>query len=82
MTDYAAVLTRRYAGKEWWISGNDYATLEWTSAGTKPTQASLDSLWAEVEAEIIAEPATKAAAKNAVLAKLGLTADEVAALLS
>jgi len=82
MTDYAAVLARRFPGKEWWIAGNDYDTLDWISAGTKPTQSTLDGLWAEVEAEIVAEPATKAAAKNAVLAKLGLTADEVTALLS
>ena len=82
MTDYAAVLTRRFSGKEWCISGNDYSTLDWMSAGTKPTQATLDGLWAEVEAEIIAEPSIKAAAKNAILAKLGLTADEVTALLA
>ena len=82
MTDYVAVLTRRYPGKEWWIAGNDYDTLDWMSAGTKPTQSTLDGLWPEVEAEIISEPNTKAAAKNAVLAKLGLTADEVAALLT
>ena len=82
MTDYAAVLTRRYAGKEWWISGNDYDTLEWMSDGTKPSKSVLDGLWASVQQEIADEPAAKLAARQAVLAKLGLTADEVAALLS
>lgn len=82
MTDYAAVLTRRYAGKEWWISGNDYDTLEWMSDGTKPSKSVLDGLWASVQQEIADEPAAKLAARQAVLTKLGLTADEVAALLS
>lgn len=81
MTDYAAVLTRRYAGKEWTLNGDDYAGLVWLSDGTKPTQSALDDLWSEVQAEMLAEPAAKAAARQAVLDKLGLTADEVAALL-
>lgn len=81
MTDYVAVLTRRYAGKEWWISGNDYATLEWLSDGTKPSKKTLDDLWASVQQEIVDEPAAKLAAKQAVLDKLGLTADEARMLL-
>jgi len=81
MTDYAAVLTRRYAGKEWWISGNEYATLEWMSSGTKPSKATLDGLWASVQQEIADEATAKVATRQAVLNKLGLTADEVAALL-
>ena len=81
MTDYAAVLSRRYAGKEWWISGNDYATLEWLSDGTKPSKATLDGLWASVQQEITDEATAKVAARQAVLDKLGLTANEVTALL-
>lgn len=81
MTDYTAVLTRRYAGKEWWMSGNDYATLEWLSDTAKPSKATLDGLWASVQQEIVDEPAAKLAARQAVLDKLGLTADEVTALL-
>jgi hypothetical protein len=81
MTDYATILTRRYAGKEWWIAGNDYATLEWFSGIEKPSQETLDSLWASVQQEITDEATTKAAARQTVLDKLGLTADEVAALL-
>ena len=49
MTDYAAVLTANYAGTEWSIAGNDYATLEWYSAGTAPTQAELDAAWPTVD---------------------------------
>jgi hypothetical protein len=82
MSDYAVILTRRYAGKEWTLDGDDYDGLTWLSDGTKPSKATLDGLWASVQQEIADEATAKVAAKQAVLAKLGLTADEVAALLS
>ena len=80
MTDYVAVLTANYPSKEWVISGNDYASLTWLSEGSKPSKKTLDDLWASVQAEMAAEAAAKVSAKQAVLDKLGLTADEVAAL--
>ena len=80
MTDYAVILSRRYAGKEWWIAGNDYATLEWLSDGTKPSKATLDGLWASVQQEIADEATAKATAKQAVLDRLGITVDEAALL--
>jgi hypothetical protein len=49
MTNYIAVLDANYAGSEWSISENDYSTLEWFSATTKPTQAELDAQWPTVE---------------------------------
>jgi hypothetical protein len=49
MIDYALILQTNYAGAEWSISGNDYATLEWFSASTKPTQAELDAAWPQVD---------------------------------
>jgi len=49
MTDYVAVLTANYPGAQWVISGNDYATLQWFSAGNPPTQAELDAQWPEVD---------------------------------
>ena len=82
MTNYVQVLQTNYVGAEWSISANDYDTLEWMSDGTKPSKSVLDGLWASVQQEIADEPAAKLAARQAVLAKLGLTADEVAALLS
>lgn len=81
MIDYVAILSRRYAGKEWTLNGNDYTGLTWLSEGAKPTKATLDGLWVEVQAEIAAEAATKAAAKQAVLDRLGLSAAEVQLLL-
>ena len=49
MTNYVAVLQANYAGTEWSIAGNDYATLDWFSASTKPTQAELDAQWPTVD---------------------------------
>jgi hypothetical protein len=80
MTDYAVVLTRRYQGKEWTTVGGEYTDIVWHSEGTKPSKATLDGLWASVQQEIADEPAAKLATRQAVLTKLGLTADEVAAL--
>jgi len=82
--DYAAILTRRYAGSEWAIDGNDYDQLQWFSNTTKPTKAQLDSAWPAVQAEIAAEHQTKVAALVSArkkLSALGLSDDEVAALL-
>ena len=81
MTDYAIVLTRRYAGNEWTLNGDEYTGLIWLSDTPKPTKAKLDSLWAEVQQEIADEKTAKAATRQAILDKLGLTADEAAALL-
>jgi hypothetical protein len=81
MIDYAAILTRRYAGSEWILDGDNYTGLTWLSDTAKPTKAKLDSLWAEVQQEIANEQTAKVAARQAVLDKLGLTADEAAALL-
>jgi hypothetical protein len=49
MTDYVAVLQTNYVGSQWWISGNDYDTLDWYSTSTKPTQAELDAQWPQVD---------------------------------
>lgn len=49
MTNYVAVLQANYVGAEWSISANDYDTLEWYSASTKPTKAELDAAWPTVD---------------------------------
>jgi len=81
MIDYAIILSRRYAGCEWSLNGNNYDGLVWLSDTAKPTKTKLDSLWAEVQQEIIDEANAKLAQRQAVLDKLGLTADEADALL-
>jgi hypothetical protein len=48
VTEYAAVLTAEYPGREWSLNGNDYSTLVMHDDGPKPTKATLDSKWAAV----------------------------------
>ena len=68
MTDYSAVLSRRYAGKEWTLNGDDYSGLTWLSDTPKPTKATLDGLWVEVQTEIADEAEAKQVARTALLA--------------
>ena len=81
MSDYAVVLTRRYAGKEWTLDGDDYTGLTWLSDDEKPSQETLDGLWASVQQEIADEATTKTAARKALLTRLGITAEEAQLLL-
>jgi hypothetical protein len=48
MTDYAAVLTANYAGKQWTLAGDDYSGLTWLDSTPQPTQAELDAAWPTV----------------------------------
>jgi hypothetical protein len=81
MIDYAAILSRRYAGKEWALNGDEYTGLTWLSDGAKPTKATLDGLWSEVQQEIADEAAAKVSAREALLTRLGITAAEAQLLL-
>jgi hypothetical protein len=80
MIDYAAILSRRYAGKEWTLDGDEYTGLTWLSDGAKPTKAVLDGLWSEVQQEITDEKSKLIADRQSALSKLGLTVDEITAL--
>lgn len=78
--DIATILTRKHAGAEWTLDGDDYTGLTWLSDSVKPTKSALEKLWPTVVAEIEAEAQAKVDAKASALAKLealGLTADEV-----
>ena len=81
MTDYAAVLSRRYAGSEWTLNGDDYTGLTWLSDSPKPSKATLDGLWAEVQQEIADAKQAKVVAREALLTKLGITEQEAQLLL-
>ncbi|MFN5251525.1 MAG: hypothetical protein ACK5DE_10785 [Bacteroidota bacterium] len=62
---------------EFVLRGNDLAGLDWLGKDTAPTEA-------EIIAEIALLPAkaeAKKAAREAILAKLGITADELAAAI-
>ena len=82
MTDYAYVLEKKYPNSVWELSGNEYENLIWKSNDKKPTQKQLDDLALIVKADKAKADADKKVARQAVLDKLGLTADEIATLLN
>ena len=81
MTDYSYVLSKKYPNSVWELSGDEYENLIWKSDDTKPTQKQLDDLAPIVKAEQAKADAKKQAARQAVLDKLGLTADEITVLM-
>jgi hypothetical protein len=84
MIDYSLILSTNYLGKKWVFKDYDYAGLEWFDESPKPTQAELDALWESTQATVAEQKAQAIAIKESALAKLaelGLTQDEVKALI-
>ena len=84
MLDYSLILVTNYAGKSWSLSGDSYDGLQWLDEPPKPTQAELDALWESTQSTIAQQQQAQATAKASALAKLtalGLSEDEVKALL-
>ena len=62
---------------------DDYSTVKWdVLEGDAPTQAEIDDAIEQIKAEEISEAETKAAAKAALLAQLGITEEQAKLLLS
>jgi len=60
----------------------DYSTIKWdVLEGTAPTQSEIDAAIVQIKADEITEAATKAAARQALLTKLGITQEEAQLLL-
>ena len=73
-----------YAGSHWTLDGDYYDGLTWYSNTPKPTQAELDALWGTTQATLAAKEQAAKDVKASALAKLaalGLTQDEVKALV-
>jgi hypothetical protein len=84
MLNYALILSTNYVGKQWALDGNDYDGLQWLDTSPKPTKAELDGLWESTQAAVAAQEKTAKDARASALAKLaalGLTQDEVKALV-
>jgi hypothetical protein len=61
---------------------SDYSTIKWdVLEGDAPTQAEIDVAIKEVKADEVAAGKAKATQKAALLAKLGMTAEEAALLI-
>jgi hypothetical protein len=76
MIDYAAILSRKYFGKEWTLDGDSYEGLTWNDKTEKPSRETLDDLWLSVSLEIEAEKNAKILLKQSVLDKLGISEQE------
>jgi hypothetical protein len=84
MINYAFILSTNYANNKWTLNGNSYEGLDWRDESPKPTKAELDALWESTQATIAAKEQSAKDVKASALAKLtalGLTADEVKAIL-
>ena len=63
------------------MSGNNYSDVDWSDGQTQPTLKQLETALPAYQTSLLTARQNKVAAKQAVLDKLGLTADEVTALL-
>jgi hypothetical protein len=84
MIDYAQILTTNYPKTQWSLNGSSYDGLTWISNTPKPTQVELDALWESTKAAVAAQAQAAIDTKASALAKLaalGLTQDEVKALV-
>jgi hypothetical protein len=60
--DITEILSRRYAGTQWTLNGDDYEGLTWLSEGSAPTKKQLEALWPEVLLEVQTEQVEQARA--------------------
>jgi uncharacterized protein YhjY with autotransporter beta-barrel domain len=84
MLDYGLILSINYPNAQWTLDGDSYNGLIWLDSSLKPTQVELDNLWESTQATVADKKAQAEATKASALAKLaalGLTQDEVKALL-
>ena len=80
--DIVKALENLKPGAQWTLSGDDYGNLMWSSQGSAPTLADIQAEIALLPAKEKAKADKEAADKAALLAKLGITADEAKLLLS
>ncbi len=81
MIDYVAILVAKYAGSEWTLEGTDYEGLTWLSATNKPSKQELDAQWQTVLAEQEKAKELQMQKRVLLLAKLGITEEELRTLL-
>lgn len=83
MNYLVAAIHRLKPNAQFSFTEDDYSTIEWINLdGTAPTQAQIDKAIADIKAEEADKANANAAAKAALLERLGLTAEEAALLIS
>jgi len=81
MIDYTLILSTHFVDAEWTLNGDDYEGLTWLSDTPKPSKAELDALW-QPTLDIVEQKKSDAiATRQAILDRLGITAEEAALLL-
>lgn len=76
-------INRLHPEAEFSFENGDYSTIKWDVLnGTAPTIKEIEAAYTEHVKEEAAKEVAQATKKQEVLAKLGLTSDEVAALLA
>ena len=79
----AKAIKKLHPTAEFTFTEADYSSIEWNLLdGDAPTKAQIDSAIEQVKADEITAKAKGEADKAALLAKLGITADEARLLLS
>jgi hypothetical protein len=83
MSYLAKAIRNLRPGAEFSFSDDDYSTVNWdVLEGKAPTQKEIDDEIVKIQNKESEDKENQAATKQAILDKLGLTTDEVAALLS
>jgi hypothetical protein len=81
MIDYTLILSTHFSGSEWTLDGDDYEGLTWLSNSPKPTKKELDDLWEPTVEAVKQKKADAIATRQAILDRLGITAEEAALIL-
>jgi hypothetical protein len=80
--DLSACIAYLKPSAEWAMDDEDITTLVFFSDDVAPTLSECEAIWPEVKANLDEIAASRQKARDAVLAKIGLTVDEAALLLS
>jgi hypothetical protein len=82
MSYLAKAINKLKPSAEFSFTDDDYSTIKWDVIdGDAPTQKQIDDAIKIIKADELNNAATKASAKSALLAKLGITEDEAKLLL-
>lgn len=73
---------RAYPNAQWVLQGDAYEDLVWLDSSDKPSKSEVQAVIDSLESNKLAEAVEKAAARQALLDKLGITEDEARLLLS
>ncbi len=82
MIDYTLILSTHFTGSQWTLNGDDYEGLNWLSDTPKPNKEELDALWESTLSAVEQKKSEAVAARQAILDRLGITAEEAKLLLS